>query len=82
MRELSLKEIELVSGTGPATDTMDSTARGAATGSRFGIYGAAAGAVVGFGAGVYDAYHASKSSKRDGSDYNINNQDGSNYNTR
>lgn len=84
MRELSLSEIDVVSGAGPAVDTLNSTitgggagyatgmaiasstARGAAWGSRAGLYGAAAGAVIGFAAGVYDWATSSK----DGSDYN------------
>lgn len=51
-----------------ATRVAVSTLRGAAQGARAGIWGAAAGALVGLGAGLYDMY-------QDGSDYG----DGTSY---
>lgn len=57
MRELSLNEIKVISGAGPASDVMDTTARGATYGFTAGSVGAAAfrGAAVGARVGVYGA---------------------------
>lgn len=81
MRELTISELGLVSGSGNAIDTVNATItaggagavagsvlRGAAIGSRAGIIGAVVGGAIGFAAGVYDWY-------QDGSDYS----DGTGY---
>ena len=51
-----------------AAKVVGTTLRGAAAGSRAGLYGAVAGAAVGLTAGIYDAIQDSKA--KDGSDYN------------
>lgn len=81
MRELTLNEMEVISGSADAhtqTQTIVATAglgfvlgqaaRGAAIGSRAGLGGALIGAGIGLGVGVYQSW-------KDGNDYT----DGTNY---
>ena len=84
MRELTLLEMNMVSGAGNAVDTVNatvttggagaavgvaiSTARGAAGGARGGLVGAVVGGAIGLAAGVYDCSQDDQNNQ-DGSDY-------------